>query len=177
MPQTSEGLYYALLQRSPAGKPRAHRLCTDELFGLADIHLLRPCIRRRSQPALQRHLHCHPTHLCSWKPFTRLAFGSPSAHNQKSHKILQPSIGTRSRVAQDKYASRREIKKHGRASSRRRRPAVLRRRLSTGRKTKPERRGQALRPRAGAPLTLLTLEPVSHNNAAAGRRAGSGRVR
>ena len=111
MPQTSEGLYYALLQRSPAGKPRAHRLCTDELFGLADIHLLRPCIRRRSQPALQRHLHCHPTHLCSWKPFTRLAFGSPSAHNQKSHKILQPSIGTRSRVAQDKYASRREIKK------------------------------------------------------------------
>ena len=122
--------------------------------------------------ALAAAFHCYRTHPCSQRGYT-----SPSPQTEQATKKPKRSHAVGTPAAQDKYCKRREIKKHGRPSSSRRRFTDLRRRLATGRKTKPERRGQALRARAGAPVTLLPVEPVSHNNAAAGRRFSCWSVR
>ena len=113
-------------------------------------------------------------------PNTSELAGAGSCETLKLQQQSQKKSTSQPSVARRKINTANnavDAKTDGRPSSRRRRPAELRRRLATGRKTKPVRRGQALRPRAGAFVTLLPIEPVSHNDAAARCWFSRGRVR
>ena len=110
--------------------------------------------------------HCYRTHPCSQRGYT-----SPSPQTEQATKKPKRSHAVGTPAAQDKYCKRREIKKYGRPSSSRRRFTELCRREPARRPAEPERRGQALRVSPRTLIAILPVEPVSHNNAAAGRRA------
>ena len=172
IPQPSEGLYYALLRPPPAGNQRcaSTRRSPRQLPKPSFLLRIPNAARCRSAGS------CVSLPTNTSVPVEKLHASPFSSERpaQKSHKKIT-AVGTR--VAQDKYASRRKIKKHGRPSSSRRRPAELRRRLAAGRKTKPVRRGQALRVSPRTPVTLLPVEPLADDDAAAGRRFSCWSVR
>ena len=93
-----------------------------------------------------------------------------SLQRDQHKKAIKKSQPVGARVARKINTPVDAKKKHGRPSSSRRRFTELRRREPAGRPAEPLRRGQALRARPRTLVTILPIEPVSHNNAAAGRR-------